>query len=104
MSKWKLVGTGFGLRSSKLKEIEKAHPNDLTSCLLESITTWSERNYNTKKFGEPTWRRVVEVVNDPAFGANPSLARTIIASHKSISTFYTIVVIVQDYNRPFLSL
>ena len=84
VSKWKLVGTGLGLRSNKLNEIEKAHPNNLTSCLLDVIMTWLERNYNVQKFGEPTWRKVVKVVNNPAFGANPGLARAIVDNHTSM--------------------
>ena len=83
MSKWKLVGTGLGLKASKLKEIERSNSNDLTSCLLDVIITWLQRNYNDERFGKPTWKRVVEVVNNPAFGANPALAKTIAKHHQS---------------------
>ena len=92
VSKWKLVGIGLGLRSSKLNEIEKSNPKDLTSCLLDLIITWLERNYNVQKFGEPTWRKVVKVVNNSAFGANPTLARAIAENHKSMHKFSCIGV------------
>ena len=35
------------------------------------------------KFGEPTWKRLVEVVGQPAGGANMALARKIGRRHKT---------------------
>ena len=43
------------------------------------------RNYNVKKFGEPTWQKLVEAVGDPAGGANAALARKIATNHKAES-------------------
>ena len=36
-----------------------------------------------KRFGEPTWQRLVEAVGDPAGGGNTALAREIARRHKT---------------------
>ena len=52
-------------------------------CLSSMVTEWLKRNYNVKKFGEPTWQWLVEAVGDPAGGANTALARKIGRRHKA---------------------
>ena len=47
------------------------------------VAKWLKRNYNVKKFGEPTWQRLVEVVAHPAGGANMALARDMARRHKN---------------------
>ena len=47
------------------------------------ITEWLKKNYNIRKFGEPTWRWLVEAVCDPAGGANVALSRGIAQRHKA---------------------
>ena len=47
------------------------------------LVQWLKLNYNMRRFGEPTWRWLVEVVADPAGGANVPLARKIARRHKA---------------------
>ena len=47
------------------------------------VTEWLKRNYNVRRFGEPTWQKLVEVVGHPAGGANKALARDIARRHKA---------------------
>ena len=56
VSKWKLIGTAFRLKSDKLDQIEKAYPDSPEECLLEVLKEWLRRNYNVARFGEPSWR------------------------------------------------
>ena len=44
---------------------------------------WLTRSYNVEKFGEPTWKQLVDAVRDPAGGANVALAREIARKHKA---------------------
>ena len=81
LSEWKPIGIGFGLKSSKLEEIEGTHHNNLKKCLIDVITNWLRKNYDTVKFGEPSWRKVVEIVADPAAGDNVVLAKAIAEKH-----------------------
>ena len=57
--------------------------------ILNSIE-FSNNNYaidvsplitQVERFGEPTWRRLVETVEDKVGGKNPALARTIAGDH-----------------------
>ena len=43
-----------------------------------------------KKFGKPSWQRLVEVVGDPAGGANPALASQIAEKHRAKQTTGTV--------------
>lgn len=81
LSEWKPIGIGFGLKSSKLKEIEETHHNNLKKCLIDVIMNWLSKNYDTSKFGDPSWRKVVEVVADSAAGDNVVLAKAIAERH-----------------------
>ena len=47
------------------------------------VTEWLKRNYDVKKFGEPTWQKLVEAVSHPAGGANTALAEEIARRHKT---------------------
>ena len=47
------------------------------------VKEWLKRNYDVGKFGEPTWRRLVEAVSSPAGGANMALARDMARRHKA---------------------
>ena len=58
----------------------------MEECLSEMLTHWLKRNYNVQRFGEPSWQRLVEVVGDPAGGANPALASQIAEKHRAKET------------------
>ena len=46
------------------------------------LTEWLKKNYNVKKFGEPTWQMLVKAVGNRAGGGNNALAEKIATSHK----------------------
>ena len=83
VAKWKSIGIAFGLKSGKLNEIESSHPRDAAECLNDVLINWLNKNYNFKKFGNPTWKKVVDVIADPAGGANPSHASFVASKHQS---------------------
>ena len=82
-AKWRSIGTALRLKSDVMESIQAASGNDLPACLASVVTEWLRRNYNVKRFGEPTWQRLVEVVGHPAGGANMALARDIANRHKA---------------------
>ena len=43
-----------------------------------------------KRFGEPSWQRLVEAVGDPAGGANPAVANQIAEKHRAKQTTGTV--------------
>lgn len=82
IAEWKVIGVAFRLKPSKLKEIEDSNRGNSKDCLLDVLINWLNRNYNVTKFGVPSWRRVVEVVADPAAGNNVVLATSIAKKHQ----------------------
>ena len=82
-AKWKAVGQALRLKLGELDSIAASHPHSVEECLSEMLTQWLRRNYNVKKFGEPSWQRLVEAVGDPAGGANPALANQIAGKHRA---------------------
>ena len=82
-SRWKDFGISFGLKLSKLKEIGADGGKRPLEYFCEVLTELLTRNYNVEKFGELTWRKVVEVVADPTAGDNTALAECIAKEHTS---------------------
>lgn len=82
-AKWRNIGIALRLKPNILDGISACNNGDPTACLNFVITEWLKRNYNVKKFGKPTWQWLVEVVGDPAGGANMAQASDIAGRHKA---------------------
>ena len=76
---WRNIGTQLGIPDSRLEAIQGDKPLDT---LRQMLATWLQKNYTVKRFGEPTWMKLVEVVSHSAGGGNPSLAMEIARRHK----------------------
>ena len=74
--KWNKVGLALRLDPSVLSRIRKNF-SDVEDCLLEVLTQWLQKAYNTTRFGDPSWKLLVEAVAHPAGGNNPALAQQI---------------------------
>ena len=81
--RWKHIGRALRLDPSQLKKIEKEN-RDLDDCLIEMLTLWLNKNYNTKRFGEPSWELLASAVKDRAGGNNAALAETITQTYGGI--------------------
>ena len=61
------------------------------SAVLEK---WLQKNYNVKRFGEPSWSLVVRAVSHPAGGGNCALALRIATKYGgNVSTQLTTVAL-----------
>ena len=80
-AKWYDIGIALRLDPNILTGIQ-TKSGDPSTCLCSVLTEWLKWNYKVKKFGEPTWRWVVDAVGDPAGGAHMALARDIARRHK----------------------
>ena len=81
-AKWRSIGIGLRLDSNILDGIKTKNSGDPQACLSLVVTEWLKGNYNVKRFGEPTWKWLVDVVGDPAGGGHMALARDIARRHK----------------------
>ena len=83
-ARWKSIGLALRVKPNVLDVIQTQYSGDPLACLTSTVTKWLNRNYNVKRFGEPTWQRLVEAVGHPASGANMALAREIARRHKAV--------------------
>ena len=77
-AKWKEIGIALRLRGG---ELDKMDPRNPDRCLSDVLESWLKRNYDTERFGLPTWRWLVEIVADPAGGNDAALADKIARKH-----------------------
>ena len=82
-AKWNSIGLALRLKSDTLEVIQAGNIGDPRSCLTSVVKEWLKRNYDVRKFGEPTWRWLVEAVSSPTGGANMALARDMARKHKA---------------------
>ena len=88
---WYTIGLGLRLHIEILKVIEMDCSSPM-ECMDKVLKSWLRRRYNVRRFGEPTWRTLVQVVAHPAAGNNPKLALEIAGKHLG-NLAYTIQVL-----------
>ena len=79
--RWPSICLALRLRPSDRSKIAAAHPRSPDECLEAVVVKWLQKGYNYQKFGCPSWRILVEAVDDPAGGNNSALAETIAKKH-----------------------
>ncbi len=81
-SRYYEIGTQLHLRA--LDAIRKNSSTDTTIAMGEVVEEWLKENYNTEKFGHPSWKMLVEVVANPNGGNNNYLAKKIAREHPGL--------------------
>ena len=89
---WKAIGRGLRIGSGHLDMIQKDSSGNFKECLSEMLTCWLKRNYDVKRFGEPSWRAVVKVVACPAAGDNHALALSIAKQHSGKISYCNVLL------------
>ena len=64
---WRGMGRALRLHPDLLNRIGADH-SDVTSCLEGVLTEWLKREYDTTRFGLPSWELLVTAVAHPAGG------------------------------------
>ena len=82
-AQWLSIGIALRLNISTLNHIEARNIGDPSACLNSMVMEWLKWNYNIKRYGEPTWQRLVNAVANPTGGANRALAMEIARRHKT---------------------
>ena len=83
VANWKRIGIALRLKLDVLDAIKLECNGEPTECLLSMLNKWLKKNYDVKKFGEPTWQKLVEAVAHPAGGADMGLATKIAMRHRA---------------------
>ena len=61
-SKWRKLSTYLGLSRTLIDSIRENHPNDIDDCLSDALGQWIAQNYDTKKFGMPSWQTLLKAI------------------------------------------
>ena len=61
-AQWDKITGSLGLRPSLIASIRRNNPNDNTGCWNDALLEWISQNYNTEKFGLPSWRTFLTAV------------------------------------------
>ena len=96
---WRNIGTQLGIPHNRLEAIQGDKPLD---CLRQMLATWLQKNYSVERFGEPTWVRLVEAVDNPAGGGNHDLAMKIARAHEGTDEC-TVRLVPTYFHSPVLS-
>ena len=88
--KWESIGEALRLSPDLLEKIA-ADKRDSKTCLKTVLTKWLRKEYNTSRFGHPSWNLLVEAVAHPDGGDNRALAEKI-AQKSSIWNCLTMYV------------
>ena len=77
------LGRSLRLETADLKSIREAYPgeSDAELALSDTLELWLQQKYNSKRFGPPTWRMLVEAVDRKGGGNNRELAKEIASNH-----------------------
>ena len=77
---WRGVGRALRLHPDLLNRIE-ANTANVETRLEKTLSEWLNREYDTTRFGLPSWERLVAAVAHPAGGKNHALAEQIAGRH-----------------------
>ena len=61
-AKWRQLSGYLGLPKKNIDIINDNHPKDSSTCLCEALSQWIKQNYNTERFGSPSWRSLLKAV------------------------------------------
>ena len=62
-AKWELLSAYLGIRVSTIAVIKQNHPGDTSACWSEALQQWISQNYNTGRFGVPSWRNILKAIS-----------------------------------------
>ena len=77
---WRGVGRALRLHPHLLNRIE-ANTTNVETRLEKTLSEWLKREYDTTRFGLPSWELLVAAVAHPAGGKNHALAGQIAGRH-----------------------
>ena len=81
LSRYYEIGVRLHLPDDKLKAIKKISSD--AEAMNEVIVEWLKKNYNSNRFGSPTWKALVDAVGSPSGGNNKAEAEKIASKHRT---------------------
>ena len=83
-AKWEPLGHALRIRPAELTTLSAKHHSDPNECLRGMLSLWLRQSYDTKLYGEPSWRLLCRAIDKRAGTNNPELAKKIARQHSCI--------------------
>ena len=61
-AKWRVLCIKLHIRPSRLDLIKQNYPTNCETCLCKGLEEWLKLNYDHRRHGRPSWRRLAEAV------------------------------------------
>ena len=80
-SRWEHFGRALHISPARLSIIKAESGSTPESCLSSTLSDFLKKNYEWKKYGEPSWRLIVTAIAHKAGGQDEALALRIAKEH-----------------------
>ena len=95
--RWTNMCTALRLRTRAEDTIARQYFHQVDDCLKAALRMWLRQEYDTGKYGLPTWKKLVEAVAKRAGGNDVVLAKEIAKKHiKNLPTVMSIQSVATD--------
>ena len=95
--RWKYIGLALRLAPLALDIIRDKSHVDVEDCLADVLAEWLSKAYNVTRFGEPSWKHLVEAVAHPAGGNDHALAERIAAKYSGKVMYIYMYICLYNY-------
>ena len=72
-TQWKLIGIALNLSTNDMEAIDEGC-STMDEKLIKMTSQWLRQDYDTEKYGPPTWATLIKAVRSKIGGKNPALA------------------------------
>ena len=79
-ARWKDIGLSLRLALNQLNVIERDNKN-AEDCLTKTLELWLKQDYDTNRWGLPSWNLLATAVGDHVGGNDCALAKKITQRH-----------------------
>ena len=86
------LGRSLNLRIQDLRKIRNENPSE-SDALEDVLLLWLEKKYNVERQGPPTWRMLVEAVDQETGGNDHELAKRIASKHQTGRKLHAIATV-----------
>lgn len=76
-SSWRILCSSLGIKESSLEVVEHNYPRDADMCLYKALVEWLKLNYDHRRYGSPSWRKLAEVI----WSLDGALFQAIVEAH-----------------------
>ena len=74
-AQWKELSNKLRLKVPALNRFRVDYPRDCMMCLSLAMEDWLKQNYDSKKHGRPSWRRLARAAKELDYGVFEKIAR-----------------------------